>query len=277
MPSRIAAIIASSPLANVASSAFRDACVASARSSASRADTRSSVWGHSACAVCTRCAMSRDSASTRVASRSTASRRARTAASAAPGKDQNQLLVPTLSMCTSESSTRLCTTSFTAWNTTPFFAAAFSMSFRSHGSALSWKSFRTVMRLSCAGVRSRGSGRRDWRREGRNAETQTVSEARTPARNLTRRASHAFRNASRESGHPSLKARSREHVPPRTCLEAACRSIPPSNARVFSRPADARDDAVGSIHPARATSGRAPRTVRWLLKSAFSSATASRT
>ena len=122
------------------------------------------------------------------------------------------------------------------------------------------------MRLSCAGVRSRGSGRRDWRREGRNAETQTVSEAHTPARNLTRRASHAFRNASRESGHPSLKARSRGHVPPRTCLEAACRSIPPSNARVFSRPADARDDAVGSIHPARATSGRAPRTVRWLLK-----------
>ena len=42
-----------------------------------------------------------------------------------------------------------CTTSFTAWNTTPLFAAAFSTSFRSHGLEDSWNRCSTVLRLSC--------------------------------------------------------------------------------------------------------------------------------
>ena len=137
IPSRIASITAASPLRydSISFTSFAFASLADANRTS--AICVSSVLGRDAFAAARRSSISRDSLATLSDSRSSVSSLDLSAASAAPGKDQYQLLVPILSTCTRESSTRLCTTSFTAWNTTPFLAAAFSMSFSNQGSRLS--------------------------------------------------------------------------------------------------------------------------------------------
>ena len=210
LPPRIVSSTAASPLANDSSSFLSLSFSSVADCSITSAICLSSVCGNSAAAFSSLSSSCAHSASSAAICASMDPTSCRSLALASPGNDQYQLLVPILSTCTSESSMSDCTTSFTAWNTTPLFAAAFSTSFSSHGLADSWNRCSTVLRLSCTdGRRMRGQPGC----ESRDAGFRTASNLGTPPAFRSEGGARMSATGDAESGR----------APPRTCPWAASR------------------------------------------------------